>query len=286
MTTRIFGYSHTVRSPTRKANAGLDDDEYKFHEDGTHIDLGPNAGDGPPQHPLDIATDPGDAPDDTSPRGGAALHLDGLADLLVKASNGQLSKPNALHWRMFTQPGRALAHRLAALNKRAEQKKDQDMATKTYNPNLNSAIVKRFGIQRFCKSVENGNVRVSEHELTALIKEQAEREKTTFEKLYAIPGVWKAVEVAKQRQFVEAGRRQMPIMPTVTVVPIGETDNPTSALDQLYAMAEKMRQASPGMTPAQAFEQTYMDPKNAALVAAERAAARAALPTVGGRFAG
>jgi hypothetical protein len=45
---------------------------------------------------------------------------------------------------------------------------------------LASDVVKKYGIVRFCKSVEQGDVRVSEHELTKLIDEQAKRENTSL----------------------------------------------------------------------------------------------------------
>jgi hypothetical protein len=69
----------------------------------------------------------------------------------------------------------------------------------------------------------------------------------------------------------------------VTNVTISDTDNPTAALDQLQAMADKMRAASPQLSPEQAFAAVFEDPRNAALAARERSEARSRLPTVGGR---
>jgi hypothetical protein len=65
----------------------------------------------------------------------------------------------------------------------------------------------------------------------------------------------------------------MPLVPTVVVEL--DVDDPRSAIDALNAMAEKMRAASPGMTPAQVFAAVYQDPANAKLALRERAEARA-----------
>ena len=139
-----------------------------------------------------------------------------------------------------------------------------------------------------------GHVNVSERELTSLISSAAEAEGSSFSKIFSAQDergttLRKAIQVARDTGWVKASQWQgqlMPLLPTATTVPISETNNPVRALDQLNAMAEKMRAASPEMTPAKAFERTYMDPANAALVARERAEARARLPTVGDQVMG
>jgi hypothetical protein len=66
---------------------------------------------------------------------------------------------------------------------RARRAMKMENNMQTHNE-LMSDVVKQYGIAAFCKSVENGDVRVSEHRLTELISEAAQRENSTFEKLF------------------------------------------------------------------------------------------------------
>jgi hypothetical protein len=64
-------------------------------------------------------------------------------------------------------------------------------------------------------------------------------------------------------QFAKAGQgRLMPLEPTQVFDEAAQDVNANSggAYDQLMAMAEKIRAASPEMTLAQAFERTYTSP--------------------------
>lgn len=66
---------------------------------------------------------------------------------------------------------------------RAERGMETTM--KSYNQ-LMRDVIKRHGLIPFCKSVAQGEVSVSEHELTKLICEAAERADTTFGKFSAL----------------------------------------------------------------------------------------------------
>jgi hypothetical protein len=73
---------------------------------------------------------------------------------------------------------------------------------------LMSAVVKKYGITAFCKSVAQGDVAVSEHRLTELINEHAARAGTTFAKLFEAQderGVTlrKAIAAARDAQFFQ-----------------------------------------------------------------------------------
>jgi hypothetical protein len=84
----------------------------------------------------------------------------------------------------------------------------------------------------------------------------------------------KAIAAARDAQFVSRTSKAatlMPLMPTqVGGASARAVDRSTAAIDQLNAMAEMMRAASPEMTLAQAFERAYADPANRDLVERER----------------
>jgi hypothetical protein len=240
-----------------------------------------------PLHPRDAANG-GDNGDDThaplfSP---GPKHISELANLIAEASGG-LSRQQALDYLLYSAGGRKIAVRTRHA-KRASEKE----ATMQSQSELMSDVVKHYGIVPFCKSVAAGDIAVSEHELTKLIGEDAQRRGTTFAALFASQtpeGVTlrKAINAAKEAQWVKQGIGPlMPILPTWTHPK--DVNNPKDALDQLNEMAEKMRRTTDGSTlsAAQAFSRVYSDPANAALVARERAEARAKLPTVGGRAVG
>jgi hypothetical protein len=216
-------------------------------------------------------------------------HISELADLLSEASDGEFTRQQALDFLLHTAGGRKMAVRTRHA-KRAAQK-ETNMQSQS---ELMSDVVKQYGIVPFCKSVAAGDIAVSEHELTSLIAEDAQRRGTTFAKVFGAQtpeGVTlrKAINAVKEAQWAKqgtvAGIPMSPILPTWS----RETDinNPRDALAALNAMAQKMKDAAPdGMTFAQAFARTYSDPKNARLAAFERAQSRAKLPTVGGKAVG
>jgi hypothetical protein len=151
-----------------------------------------------------------------------------------------------------------------------------------------SNVVKRYGIVALCKSVEKGDVAVSEHELTKLIGEAAERSGSSFAKLFEAnteegTTLRKAIQVARDTAWVKAGTQQlMPTKPTYSDETAEAVNDGGDAYNQLVAMAEKMHAASPERTVAQHFAAIYQDPKFADKAARERAQARSRLPITGG----
>jgi hypothetical protein len=166
-----------------------------------------------------------------------------------------------------------------------------------------SSVVKKYGITAFCKSVEQGDVRVSEHRLTELISEAAVRSGASFEKLFCAQDecgivLRKAIAATRDAQFLsrtatlnkvggstphfhaasDDGPRGAPGRATLTPRSSGfsgggraqNVDNPRTALEQLRALADEQRKQHKELTEAGAFARVYEDPKNAALVAKER----------------
>jgi hypothetical protein len=160
--------------------------------------------------------------------------------------------------------------------------KEKSMQT---HSELMSAVVKRYGIVAFCKSVEKGDVRVSEHELTRLISEAAQRENSTFEKLFCAQdeqGVTlrKAINAARDAQFISRVTTKsvedgMPgvasLAPRVTGGRAAQAVNdPKSALAELQKLVDQQRAQHPTLTEAGAWDKVYTDPRNSALVQRER----------------
>jgi hypothetical protein len=226
--------------------------------------------------------DNGDANGAAPMFGESTRHLSELATLLSEATGNEVSRAAALRWLLQTKPGQTLAMRTSRLHK-----KDQTM---TSHDEILRAVAKRYGVRALCKSVVEHGVTISEHLLTKLITEHAERSGTTFARMFSEQNeqgviLRKAIDVAKQAQWSMAGVPLSPILPTWTHEP--NINDPKDALEQLNAMAQRMKDAAPdGMTFAQAFARTYSDPKNARLAALERAQSRAKLPLVGGRAVG
>jgi uncharacterized protein YfcZ (UPF0381/DUF406 family) len=169
----------------------------------------------------------------------------------------------------------------------AEQELDDDNDEKeqTMKSQLMSDVVKRYGITAFCKSVEQGDVVVSEHELTKLIDEQANRENTSFVKVFEAQDergivLRKAIMAARDAQFLSktataASLQPVSLKPRVSGFsgkPAQQNVNdPKTALSQLAELVAAMRAANPDLTEAQAFATVYVDPANADLAARERA---------------
>jgi hypothetical protein len=178
--------------------------------------------------------------------------------------------------------------------KRAPQQKDQ--TTMKTHSELLSDVVKKYGVVALCKSVEKGDVNVSEHELTKLISEHAERNGTSFAKLFEAnteEGVTlrKAITAARDANWVKAGTlatsgsklTPATLQPNVVNISIDETNNPRKALKAIQDLVAEQRRRAPDLTEAGAWDAVYSNPKNATAVAAERAESRGLLPTVGGR---
>jgi hypothetical protein len=159
-----------------------------------------------------------------------------------------------------------------------EQQRNKQMQT---HSELMSDVVKKYGIVAFCKSVEQGDVRVSEHDLTKLIDEQAKREKTTFSKLFERPEIWKAVQAARDAQWLDRTSTMskaaagMPGRATLAPRVTGgraarAVDNPKTALAELQALVDEQRAQHPELSESAAWLAVYTHPDNVKLAQRER----------------
>jgi hypothetical protein len=190
--------------------------------------------------------------------------------------------------------------------RRAMKREDQTMKS---HSELMRDVIKRYGLIPFCKSVANGDVRVSEHELTKVICESADRANTTFAKLFEAnteEGITlrKAITAARDAQFLsKLGPRPSPSMgggstphfhagdgsgageggaararfSSATLRPrvtggraATAVDNPKTALAQLQELVDAQRAEHPTLSEAQVFGMVYEDRANAELVRRER----------------
>jgi hypothetical protein len=171
----------------------------------------------------------------------------------------------------------------------AEQELDDDNDEKeqTMKSQLMSDVVKRYGITAFCKSVEKGDVSVSEHALCKLIEEAANRENTSFSKLFEAQDergivLRKAIMAARDAQFVSRTSTMskaaagMPGRATLTPRVTGgraarAVDNPKSALAELQALVDEQRAQNPALSESAAWLAVYTHPDNVELAQRERA---------------
>jgi hypothetical protein len=186
---------------------------------------------------------------------------------------------------------------------RVEDAMEKNMQTHT---ELMSAVVKKYGITAFAKSVAEGDVSCSEFEQTKLINEHCARKGLSFEKMFTAQderGVTlrKAIMAARDAGFLSRtsamskaqpqfsnrssepfhaagavdGPAGKPGRATLTPRFVGgraaqRVDDPRSALDQLNELADAQRRQNTELTEAGAFARVYADPKNAELVRRER----------------
>lgn len=166
------------------------------------------------------------------------------------------------------------------------ERAESAMKEKNMRPHSMSDVVKKYGILALCKSVERGGVSISEHELTTLISEHAQRTGTTFAKLFEAQdeqGVTlrKAIVAARDAQFLSrtttmSKAEGMPgratLAPRVTGGRAAQrVDDPRSALEELQKLVDAQRAANPALSESAAWLSVYTDPKNAELAARERA---------------
>jgi hypothetical protein len=143
-----------------------------------------------------------------------------------------------------------------------------------------SDVVKKYGIAAFCKSVELGDVRVSEFELTKLIGEHAARTGTTFSKLFEAQNeqgvtLRKAIAAARDAGWLEKTStmsKAATLAPRVTGGRAAQNVNaPKAALAALQELVDQQRAANPALPESQAWSRVYQDPANQTLAARERA---------------
>jgi hypothetical protein len=168
---------------------------------------------------------------------------------------------------------------------------------KSYNQMMRD-VIKRYGLIPFCKSVANGDVSVSEHELTKLISESAARAGTTFAKIFESPSpegvvLRKAIAAARDAQFVSrttsVSKQQMfhaggdgycgdpPAPGRASLQPRlsrgrESVGAPRSALDAVRDLVAAQMRAAPDLSEAQAWDKVYAskDSETRRAVEAER----------------
>ena len=212
---------------------------------------------------------------DTAPSSAGAKHASELADLVAEASKGEVDRATALDWLLHDPHGRAMAQ----MHKRQMSKQQKEIPAMP--DNTFSAVIKNHGVVAFSKAVVDCgrcDGAVTEQEFTAAV--------TDYAKAQARPG--ETPDAAFARVFTASdevglllrkacavikGETLMTLQPTF----VGGNDavsvnNPTAALAQLRALAEKMRAANPQMhlSEAQAFSMVFTDPANRELAARER----------------
>jgi hypothetical protein len=202
--------------------------------------------------------------DDAAVEAASKHFVDVLADLLVTANEGKITKPEALRHLMHTARGAALVRRLH--HQKRLQEKEQTMTT-TRAQDL-QRLAKDFGPVKLAKHlIENGPFGLSEHEFTAMVESYAKANGTTFVKLFEAPdsdglAIRKATQLLKRHPVAEAAPRAA----AGTVF--------GSAYDELVAKAEALRKREPSLTREQAFCRVFEAPENVAIVKRERAESR------------
>jgi hypothetical protein len=190
---------------------------------------------------------------------GSGNRVDQLADQLVEAGNGTVSREDALSYLLHTASGRALAERMAG--KRATSK--GKAFTMNRSEQVRAVVRKAGGIMPLCKRIAaTGTSTITEHELTSLLVDAAKREHPDLSDAQAFAKMFgaatpqgetlrKAVHVTKVAQV--GGDDD------------GDDDDAAAALQKLHRLAEQHQRDNPALTPDQSFARVFADPRNAAL---------------------
>jgi hypothetical protein len=200
-------------------------------------------------------------------------HASRVADLLVEASDGKLTRAQTLSWLLHNRDGAALLLRMST----SKQQTEGDMPR---TESLQDVVKAAGGLIAFAKNIvikPSSGRYVSEPEFVKLVTDHAKAIGTTFVKLFTSDdedglALRQACEVIKAAQFV---------ITAPTFVGGGEAnaaaDQGLRAYEQLVALANEQRKRAPFMSFAQAYTKVYEDPENASLAQQERAASRSRL---------
>jgi hypothetical protein len=209
---------------------------------------------------ADDETVEGDAPADGS--GNDRHHVDRLADLVLQASDGSLTKPEILNWLLRTPRGNQLISRM--------KRKEQTM------PDSIDAVIRDHGIVNVAKSIAEGGSSggMSEHALTEAITDYAKRLYPTVSAASAFAKVFSGdtTEAVTFRRAIQALKN----FPRAERGPAVAGAEPGAAYAALVAKGEALRKADPSLTKEMAFAKAFSDPANRELARAERAANRPA----------
>jgi hypothetical protein len=194
-------------------------------------------------------------------------HAEVVADLLLRAGDGRFpDHASALYYVLHTPRGAALLRRLSPnkLTKKGRTSMTHDRAEEL------SAICKRYGIGAIAKKVvDDCPGGLSEHEMTKLITEAAQREH---------PGLSSASAFA--RIYSESSDRGMLLRKAVGACKTFATQTQPahrqavgssgSAYDALLRKADELRVRDPSLSREMAFSKVFTAPENAELARAER----------------
>jgi hypothetical protein len=174
--------------------------------------------------------------------------IDRLADWLVEAGDGEVSRESALNWLLHDERGQALI-RMAQHRKRATGRKGFQM---TRNEELRALMKARGGVHGLAKYIAaTGTASVTEHELTQLIVDAAKREHPdlsdaqAFAKMFCGP-----TGATLQRAVAIAKAQQLEIMPDATEA---DQDDSGKATRQMERLVDEQIRRSPEMTRSQAW---------------------------------
>jgi hypothetical protein len=200
-----------------------------------------------------------DAGDRNAGGGGLAYHpVVQLATLLI-GSGKFANYGDAFHHLLNTSQGAALvrAHKSA---------KEEPMDT-IYS------IMKSAGIGATCAAiVAKGSTSLTELEMVEAATAVAAERHPNMTPAQAFDKIYSEGEEGRLLRSAIAISKSMPVTPTMvggvdaTHEAIDSTES-SEAYEQLTRMAEKMREASPELSAAQAFERVFSDKRNASLAA-------------------
>ena len=200
------------------------------------------------------------------PTSSGAKHISDLADIIVEASKNKIDRAGALEWLINNRHGRSFTQAY-----KREQGKESPM------PDNLESLVKDFGVVAVAKSiVDRAHSTFTEEQFSKAIDDYAQRDRRPNEtKEQAFSRVFcgnndDALALRKAHQIVKNGAT-MTLVPTyVGAEQATDVNDATDALEQLMALAEKLRQAMPQLSKSQCFAKVYSDPNNAALALRER----------------
>jgi hypothetical protein len=211
----------------------------------------------------------GDTPDeDGGDDNGNSEHLlDVIADRIVEAGAGKISREDAMHWLLNTPGGRALLTHVSRL-KRATDRKDFTM---TRDETLGLIVKRHGGVTGLCKHINATGAAaiVSEHELVALATEDAKR----------------AYDISNGPQaFSKLYSESEPLQRALVIIKAAQLEPDATGADDAYQKLERLaadeRRRSPHLSAEQAFARVFCDPVNKALAtkAHQRPAATTSYP--------
>jgi hypothetical protein len=173
--------------------------------------------------------------------GNMAAHISRMADLIVEAAQGSVTRDEALAWILTNRHGRAAAAHL----------------TKHEAPNMD----------RMTKNVRA----MGEHAYTAIVQKYASGNRLpneTAAQAFTRVFTEDSDEGRAIRKFWQISKQGMPAEPSDDDERDGDDSD---ALEELNRLAEAERRRENGMSKAAAFTKIYCDPANARLAQRERA---------------